>query len=167
VSNDLRIALGLAALCLGGCGQPAATTKANTTEAPARPATVRNAADAAPTELPAQIDPPPVPAERATVVSREDITVDGKPACAFTIRYPGAVDQPVTWNGDRCGSIAARFISREELGRAGQLDDLPASAREDLNRAVNQPVFSIEGEFTASIYPLNVAGVIYEVPIAD
>ncbi|MEQ1540283.1 MAG: hypothetical protein ABL928_15265 [Sphingorhabdus sp.] len=114
-----------------------------------------------------KIDPEPVATSRGLVVSKTDIDVNGKPACDFLIRYPEAVDQNVSWNGESCTQISARFIAVDELRRAGQLDDIAEEAKMDLERIPSKQVFYIESEFTASAYPLNIAGVVYEVSLAD
>jgi hypothetical protein len=114
-----------------------------------------------------KIDPEPAATSRGLVVSKTDIDVNGKPACDFLIRYPKAVDQNVTWNGESCKQIGARFIAVDELRGAGQLDDIAEEAKIDLERIAGKQVFYIESEFTASVYPLNIADVVYEVSLAD
>jgi hypothetical protein len=114
-----------------------------------------------------KVDPAPVAASRSAIVSQSDIQVNGKAACDFVIRYPDTVDQNVTWNGEPCKKITARFIAVDELQNAGQLNDLSEEAKTDLGRLPGKQVFYIESEFTASAYPLNVAGVVYEVSLAD
>jgi hypothetical protein len=114
-----------------------------------------------------KIDPAPIAKSLSAMVSQSDIQVNGKPACDFVIRYANAVDQNVTWNDEPCKNISARFIAIDELKRAGQLDDVSEEAREDLQRLPDNQVFFIQSEFTASAFPLNVAGVVYEVALAD
>ena len=113
-----------------------------------------------------RIDPDPEPADRATLVTVETIDVAGAPACAFTVRYPGHVDQPGTWVGEDCALAPPRVASPEELQAYGQLDDLPDEARRDI-LAMTDGVVVVETEFSASAWPLNVAGRIYEVVYAD
>jgi hypothetical protein len=114
-----------------------------------------------------KIDPAPIATSRSALVSQSDIQVNGKAACDFVIRYPDTVDQNVTWNGEPCKKITARFIAVDDLQNAGQLNDLSEEAKTDLGRMPGKQVFYIESEFTASAYPLNVAGVVYEVSLAD
>jgi hypothetical protein len=110
-----------------------------------------------------KIDPDPVATTRGSIVSKNNIKVNGEPACDFVIRYP----EELTWNRETCEDITARFVSVDELRRAGQVGDLAEEAKIDLERSPDGRVFYIESKFTASIYPLNVAGVVYEVPLAD
>jgi hypothetical protein len=114
-----------------------------------------------------KIDSDPVPTQTAIIVSKTDITVEGKPACDFVIRYPDTIDQNVTWNGEGCKTVATRFLTADDLKSFGQFDDLGEEAKEDILRNPGKRTFYIESEFTASAFPLNVAGVIYEVPVAD
>ena len=109
----------------------------------------------------------PIATTRGSIVSKNNIKVNGEPACDFVIRYPEAIDQELTWNRETCEDITARFVSIDELRRAGQVGDLAEEAKIDLERLPGGRVFYIESKFTASIYPLNVAGVVYEVPLAD
>ena len=113
-----------------------------------------------------QIDPDPIPADSAQIVSRETIDVLGKPACAITVRYPGHIDQEATWTGEPCDAPDIAIIEAARLREAGQLDDLQDEARIDIER-MTDGVLVVESRFSASAFPLNVAGRIYEVPYAD
>lgn len=162
----------LAALLLpwaAGCEQPAPARERESAAPVAKPVAVEPPLVAAtPADpLPAQIDPAPAEVASPEIVERDDISVDGEAACAFTVRYRGAVDQPVTWNGEPCAAVTARFMSLGDLRELGKADRLSAEALADIGRAPGQPVFYVEGAFTASVYPLNSAGRVYEVPVAD
>lgn len=115
----------------------------------------------------ATIDPDPVTKTAASIVDKQDISVNGEPACAFTIRYPDAVDQPVTWNREPCSALTTEFMSFSKLSEMGKIERLSQETVEDLKRDNMTTVFYIENDVTASIYPLNVAGRIYEVTVAD
>lgn len=114
----------------------------------------------------AQIDPDPAPASTAEIVSQETISVQGKPACLFTVRYPDVTDQEVTWNGEGCDTVIGAIVMPDLLAEGGQMADLPEEARLDMERMTGG-LLVVESEFTASAYPLNVAGRIYQVPYAD
>jgi hypothetical protein len=114
-----------------------------------------------------KVDPIPIAKSSRSMVLQSDVQVDGKPACDFVIRYPDAIDQKVTWNNDPCKSIRARFIAVAHLQQAGQLNDISDEARLDIQRLPGKQVFYIESKFTASVYPLNVAGLVYEVSLSD
>jgi hypothetical protein len=113
------------------------------------------------------IDPDPVPADRSTVVAREDISVNGEPACSITVRYAGRLDQDVTWNGEPCSEVAIGFMTLAELEKIGQADDLDEETRDDLGRLAGGRALYVEGRFASAIYPLNVAGFPREVWLAD
>lgn len=132
-----------------------------------RPSDAASDAETSVAELPARIDPEPIATDAPRIVEREDIKVQGEPACAFTIRYIGAVDHQVTWNKEPCSAITTRFMSLADLRGLRKIERLSADTLADLERAPIQPVFYIESTFTASIYPLNSAGRIYEVVVAD
>ncbi len=117
-------------------------------------------------DLPSTIDEDPAATTQAEIVSRREDVVSGKLACALDVRYPGAVDQPVVWNGEGCRAVTAMFVDRARLGRLGKYDTLPAEARDDIARADGKALY-VEGQFSSSLYPLNSAGRIYELPLAD
>lgn len=121
----------------------------------------------APDTLQQKVDPIPSLADKPSIVSKEDVKVGTEPACVFTIRYPKSIDHEVTWRKEACSAVTARFIPVAELEKAGQLKDLATEALGDIQRAKATGVFYVESTFTASVFPLNVAGVPVEVSIAD
>lgn len=160
--------LGLTLLSLGACkGQPEKAKAPAPAAAPAAPAAPAPAVtpDAA-AGVTATIDPEPAKGE-SVVIDKEDIQVNGTPACAMTVRYAGAQDQPVTWNGERCQDITLAFVDKARLASLDRYDTLSEETRDDLARAGNGKALYIEGKATASLYPLNSAERVYEVPLAD
>jgi hypothetical protein len=157
MSNSIRakVALTVAALFLVACDRPA--------ERDAPP--LRVAASNPP--VPRQIDPAPFPAPASRIAAQRDIQVNGEPACALTVRYPGAVDQPVTWRGEPCSAIRVQSVTLGDLERIGQAGKLGDDAREDLARTDSGRAIYVEGEYASALYPMNVAGRIYRVPLAD
>lgn len=113
------------------------------------------------------IDPDPSVAGPARIVDRRSIEVNGEPACALTFRYANAVDQPVTWNDQSCSELTIDFLSFATLTEMGKVERLSEETIEDLKRNHIHAVLYIENDVTASIYPLNIAGRIYEVSVAD
>ncbi|MEG3166363.1 hypothetical protein U1701_17375 [Sphingomonas sp. PB2P19] len=114
-----------------------------------------------------QIDSEPKAAPPGRVVETIDITVNGEPACALTVRYRHKVDQPATWRGERCADISVRLVSLKDLVNLGQAAKLDADAREDLARTDGGRAIYVEGKFSSALFPLNVLGRIYKVPLAD
>lgn len=171
------VALVLAVLASGGCQAQPAQNDSRQTDAPmavdrgdgneSANQGLSEGANAVVAPQMGTIDPYPVAVEAPQIVSKSDITVGGKPACDFEIRYPGAIEQPVTWNGETCKDIEVKFLTRAELERLGQYADLSEDAKEDITRHHKAGVFYIESTTTASIFPLNTASRIYEVSLAD
>lgn len=170
-------ALLAAALLAGGCDRrpppspeetAAATTPATTlaTAPVAVPSQGPASGADAPADLSLTIDEPPVETDASAIVSRRDETVSGKPACAFEVRYKGAVDQPVVWNGEPCREVTALFVDRAKLAELGRYDALPEEVRDDIARSDGRALY-VEGGFSSSLYPLNSAGRIYAQPLAD
>jgi hypothetical protein len=114
-----------------------------------------------------QIDPAPIPKSKPVIISQRDELSQNTPVCIYTIRYPGKIDHEIAWRGNQCKELSADFISVGALARTGALKKLDAQTQSELSEYHKTAVFYIEGEFTASIYPLNVAGVPHEVSVAD
>lgn len=113
-----------------------------------------------------KVDPDPVPVSAPEIVSKETISVMGEPACVITVRYPDAIDQEAVWNCARCDQLRISIMDPARLRNVGQLDDLPAEARLDIERST-KGILVVESEFAAAAYPLNVFDILYEVPYAD
>ena len=107
-----------------------------------------------------------MPTDRSMVVERHDGVVNGEPSCAMQVRYKGAVDQPVTWNGEACRELTIAFIDRARLDSLGRAAPLSEETRDDIARSDGEVLY-VEGQFTAALYPLNSAKRIYAVPAGD
>ena len=101
------------------------------------------------------------------VLEKQDITVNGEPACALTLRYRGAVEQPVTWRGEGCAKLLIRLSSIEDLKRIGQDTKFNDETLEDLARMPGQRALYVEGGHSSALYLENVMHRIYAVPLAD
>jgi hypothetical protein len=106
-----------------------------------------------------RIDEAPKPTQVSKIVGQHDDLVNGKPACAMTVRYNGQLEQPVTWNGETCRSVTAMFIDADRLKSLGRFDALTEETRDDIVRTGGQVLY-LEGEFSAALYPLNSAATI-------
>lgn len=164
MSSTIRnsgLALLAAALLVAGCrGEQSADA-----ERTAARGDVAEASDSA-AEGPARIDPEPAPGS-SQVLAREDIRVDGEPACALNVRFAGLQDQPVTWAGEPCAALTARFLTLADLEALGQAGKLDPEARGDLARLAERRGFYVEGRFASALYLPNSAGFVREVPLAD
>lgn len=125
---------------------------------------------AAQTKRPAALRPPdrpkPAAATEPTLVEKRDIVTDGEKGCAFIVRYVGAIDQPATWEGEPCAAVTAMFLDTPKLQSLGKYARMSAGVHEDIARTEGR-VFYVEGQFSAAVYPLNGAGVVYRVFVAD
>lgn len=117
-------------------------------------------------EVPSSIDEEPAETAESVIADRRDDTVSGHAACAFNVRYKGAINQPVVWNGQPCRNVNALFMGIGKLKELGRYDSLAEEVRDDIARSGGRALY-IEGGATASLYPLNSAGRIYRVPLAD
>ena len=101
------------------------------------------------------------------VPERQDITVNGVQACALTVRYDDGDTQPVTWRGESCSQILVKLASVDDLEKIGQDTKLEEESLDDLARMPGGRAVYIEGEHSSALYPRNVMGRVYEVPLAD
>jgi hypothetical protein len=160
---------GALALLLAACQQQRPAPAPDNGAAPTPQAKAQAsppASNAASLPEPLMIDPEPSAGNEPTIVARETTSVNGKPACTATVRYVGAQDQPVTWNGEDCAQTTALFISEGKLRELQRFDGLAEEVRDDIARS-SGVVFYVEGQFSSAIYPLNSAKQIYTVPLAD
>ncbi len=116
---------------------------------------------------PQQIDPDPVKTDYPIVVSQSDITVLGKPACAFTIRYPNYVDQDVTWREEPCSAVRTQFLSFDAIRKSRKSVSLNTETITDIQKLKSGGVFYAESKLRTAIFPVNVAGVAYEIPLTE
>jgi hypothetical protein len=114
-----------------------------------------------------RVDVEPARDDASKVVTQNDIVVNGKPACALTVRYAGALDQPVTWRGEKCSEIRIDFLSLKDLENIGQVKKLDQEALDDLAKLPSGRTLYVEGQFSSAIYPASSSGIIYQVPLAD
>ena len=160
----------LAALLLPACERHAGGNESNAALQSTSNATVRQAQPAVKAN-PSVVEPevPYAAAAKLPEVVREkkDIMVNGEPACALTVRYRGAMEQPVTWRGEGCSKLVIRLSSVEELRRIKQDTKLNGEALEDLARMPGRRALYIEGGHSSALYPENVMHRIYAVPLAD
>jgi hypothetical protein len=119
-----------------------------------------------PSPVPQSIDALPVPTAKPSIISRKDFTNEGRPGCAFEIRYPGAVDQLAVWSGEGCESIHAQFVSAATLDSLGQLAGLQDEIRNEI-AGMGGVVFYVEGQYASAIFPLNSGGRVYRAYLAD
>ncbi len=106
------------------------------------------------------------PATEPMLVAQRDVVIDGKPGCSFTVRYVGAVDQPAAWEGEGCAGLTAMVLDTGKLHSLGKYARMSPGAHEDIARTEGK-VFYVEGQFSAAVFPLNGAGVVYRVYVGD
>ncbi|PTQ60089.1 hypothetical protein C8J45_11340 [Sphingomonas sp. PP-CE-3G-477] len=116
----------------------------------------------------------PAPAPRSStehtaskVLSKHDRTLsDGAQVCDVDFVYAGREPEDVFWE-EPCASVTARMVSRsalDALGRWGRLDQYQRRFVADMPGG---QVLYVEGNFSASIYPVDETGTSIEVAVAD
>ena len=164
----LRSLVGICGFALlMGCGETA--LNADTTQRASDSAQASSTSQNAPaaTGAPAQpaVDGPV--SDNNTIIAKNDTVVEGKPSCRIEFAYAGYAPEDVIWDGESCDVLTADFIGRDQLEKAGKWERLDDYAREKVSARADGQVFYIEGEFTASIYPIDYNNLTYEVSVAD
>ena len=104
---------------------------------------------------------------KSEIKERRSIRVGGTPACALTVSYSGSEEQPVTWIGESCAKITVKFMSKKNLDNLGNYSMLTDETKGDIEALPGKRVLYVEGKQSASIYPMNVSGLLYEVSVND
>lgn len=190
----MRAASSVMALALAACGNggPSAETIAAERAAVAADAAQRTQAaavqaaqaDRSPVDrsaamtAPGRVDAAAAAAAEQPIPTRPDagaprivrqMTHQGRidPECTVTVHYQDGTQRDIVVPLGSCADLDLRLISVAQLNEAGQLDDLPGQARQDILRSHGGYVLYAETEFTASAFPLNAAGIAYQVSLAD
>lgn len=165
------------ALCLAACGEGSATATADgaATEPAAaarvavddQAASSRSGSDAVANSVPAQSigDQPRSAATR--LFGKTDYLKNGQPGCRISFAYAGNDREDVLWDGEECSALTADFADRATLERLGKWDRLDDYARDRIAKTPGNAPLLVEGQFTASLYPLDFNGLSYEVKVAD
>jgi hypothetical protein len=164
-----RVLLIIFCVSAASCADPAVPNKeadsSNYKDEPTKSvASDKVSAKAMLTDLTSRASAPP---DKPKIVSFRDEQSDGQPMCTYAIRYDNVSNHEISWSGNTCAELTADFMTIGELKSFDKLKRLDQETREQLTNYHQQGVFYIEGEFTASIYPLNASGVPHEVSVAD
>jgi hypothetical protein len=87
--------------------------------------------------------------------------------CIVTLRYPDGTERNILTQLGTCQEVDISIISITRLREMGQLDDLGAEAQRDIQRSPGGQLLYVETEFAANVYPMNAAGEVYELNLAD
>jgi hypothetical protein len=133
--------------------------------------TAPDAAGAPPTDQPAIASAQPTAAQPASggyrIIRRADRQGRIDTECVVTLRYPDGTQRDILTQLGSCNEVDISIISVDRLREIGQLDDLGAQARRDIERSPGGQLLYVETEFAANVYPMNAAGEVYEVNLAD
>ncbi|MGB3722148.1 MAG: hypothetical protein WA979_04930 [Pacificimonas sp.] len=110
--------------------------------------------------------PEDAPAGTSAILGRTDLTLRGEPACDIRFAYAGEAPETLFWE-EPCADISVDLVTEAELKAAGQWDRLDSFARDSVASLPGGEVLYVEGSFSASVYPLGVNHLTYEVPVID
>ncbi|PXA95873.1 hypothetical protein DMC47_18940 [Nostoc sp. 3335mG] len=88
------------------------------------------------------------------------------PSCRIDYVYAGYEPQSEVWR-EACDKVTAGMIGRDRLEELGWWDKLDDVARKFIGDMPEGKVLYIEGEFSASVYPIGVSGHVSEIEVAD
>lgn len=146
---------------LGACSQ-----------APADRQDAQEAANEKPAETPKALVAPERSADsriarKSAVIGKRDISQDGTPACFVEFSYAGHAPETLIWEGEECARLNVTLMDPAELRELGKWKRLDDFAQKHVRELTDGKVLYVEGEFTASVYPVGTTGQSYEVSVAD
>jgi hypothetical protein len=106
------------------------------------------------------------------VLDKDDIMVNGVPACALTVSYHERQKWPVTWAGERCEALTICMFTIEDLKKLirddeRKLEKLTPEVLININNMPGRRALYVEGSHSSAIYPESSESVIDEIPLAD
>lgn len=101
------------------------------------------------------------------IIAQQDTADAGDPACTIRFAYVGFTEESLIWDGEPCAALTATFFGQSDLERLGKWERLDDHARERVAASPDGKVLYVEGQFTASIYPIDINQLTYEVAVAD
>ena len=112
------------------------------------------------------------PSQESGVLSMEALSEkfpdrEGEQGCFISFAYRGYAPETLIWDGEPCDSLTTRFGDRAFLEAYDNWDRLDASQKEHVLQGPESRVLYVEGEFTASIYPIGINGLTYEIVVTD
>lgn len=111
-------------------------------------------------------------ANRSQVISMEDMAKkfpgrNNGPGCYITFTYRGHAPETLIWDKEPCSALTAEFADRAVLEAYDNWNRLDPEQQKDVAQAPDGEVLYVEGEFTASIYPIGLNQLTYEVAVSD
>lgn len=90
-----------------------------------------------------------------------------KVGCFITFAYRGEAPETLIWDGEPCSALTTIFMTPDDLRQSDDWARLESGDREKVMALPDQRVLYVGGEFTASIYPLDINHLTYEVVVSD
>ncbi|MGB3472197.1 MAG: hypothetical protein WBA51_15375 [Erythrobacter sp.] len=87
--------------------------------------------------------------------------------CFITFAYRGYPPETLIWNKEPCSALSIAFRDRASLEQYDDWDRLNEYDKERFAALPDGEVFYVEGQFTASIYPIDYNHLTYEVVVTD
>ncbi|MBV7259696.1 hypothetical protein [Erythrobacter crassostreae] len=115
----------------------------------------------------ADIAPEAVTASKTEISSQKDIKQGDKPACLIEFAYEGYDPETLIWEGEKCANVKASLLDPKALRSLGKWKRLDEFAKSHVENLPDDKVLYVEGEFTASVYPVGTTRQSYEVTVAD
>ncbi len=101
------------------------------------------------------------------ILAKKDFILRGKPSCKIDFIYVGHKAEDLFWEGETCKEVSARMVDRAFLEKYRKWDRLDSFARKHVLGMPGGKVLYVEGQFTASIYPIGTTRQSYEIAVAD
>jgi hypothetical protein len=107
-------------------------------------------------------------AEASRVTGQKDMTLKaGGKVCKIDFVYSGYGPDSLFWDGENCNAVSATMVGRDFLEQFDKWERLDSAAQKHIMEMPGGKVLYVEGEFTASVYPVGATGDRYEIAVAD
>lgn len=90
-----------------------------------------------------------------------------EPGCFITFAYAGYPPETLIWKREPCSALTVQFMTPADLKKYNDWERLAAVDHRKVLALPDQRVLYVGGEFTASVYPLDINSLTYEVVVSD
>ncbi len=104
---------------------------------------------------------------KSSIIGLVDLGDDENPKCKIEFAYSGSERESLIWDRESCVNLNVTLVEEETLRGLGKWERLDAFAKSHIRTLPQGKVLLVEGEFSASIFPVGTTGASYEIVVAD
>ncbi|MDY7097539.1 MAG: hypothetical protein SXU28_05320 [Pseudomonadota bacterium] len=106
------------------------------------------------------------------VISKEELAArfpryGEEQGCVIDFAYRGYEPEVLIRRGEPCDKVSVFFADRALLEKYNDWERLDSYQQADVLKGPDSKVLYVEGQFTASVYPIGITGLTYSVVVTD